>query len=117
MQKVLEQVSDEAVRAYIIWLPMLPTDNRDQAEQRTSEFSDPRISYYWDGDRLTGALFQRVLDIPRVAWDVYLIYDEDAQWSEDSPIPHFWMHQLRGVSQGSYLDRGRFVEELKKTLN
>jgi hypothetical protein len=116
MQRVLEQVPDKNVRAYIVWLPMLESDNREQAERRSAEFADERLSYFWDGDQLTGAVWEQVLDLSCMAWDIYVIYGEDARWEQDPPVPEFWMHQLSRVSKGLFLDREQFEQELKAIL-
>jgi len=31
---------------------------------------------------------------PRVAWDLFLLYDAGSVWHEDPPVPALWMHQL-----------------------
>jgi protein-disulfide isomerase len=53
MQSVLKNVPDDRLRAYIVWLPMFPGDSRSWAQTRSHEFSDPRVTFYWDGGRLT----------------------------------------------------------------
>ena len=35
-----------------------------------------------------------VLSLPRVAWDLFLLYDAGSVWHEDPPVPALWMHQL-----------------------
>ncbi len=91
MQMVLKNVSDDRLRAYIVWLPMLDSDIRAAAEERSGEFSDERLTYFWDGERLAGKLWQRVLDFPGIAWDVYFLYGPEAKWENDPPVPDFWM--------------------------
>ena len=67
MQSVLKNVPDDRLRAYIVWLPMFPGDSRSWAQTRSNEFSDARLSYYWDGGRLTGDDWGKVLGIDRTA--------------------------------------------------
>ncbi len=96
------------MRAYIVWEPMISSDTREWAETETSEFRDKRLRYFWDGNRLTGHEFQRVLGTNRVAWDVYLLYGKVSRW-EDAPVPpEFWMHQLNGESGAPRLDGSVF---------
>ncbi|MGH7452040.1 MAG: hypothetical protein ACRENG_11880, partial [bacterium] len=59
----MKNISNERLKAYIIWLPVLPTDNRNWAVKRTNEFSDVRVRYFWDGDQLTGQIWLRVLGL------------------------------------------------------
>jgi hypothetical protein len=76
---------------------MIHSDDRASAEKRSHEFTDNRLIYFWDGDRFTGKLWQRVLKIGVSAWDVYLLYDAGARWEREPAAPSFWMHQLRGA--------------------
>lgn len=74
---------------------MLFSDARDDAVEGTTEFPDPRVRYYWDGDKIAGRSFGKMLKIDRDAWDVYLVYSSSAEWSDSlPPTPSFWMHQL-----------------------
>ncbi len=45
MHKVLKNIPDDELRAYIVWLPMFPGDSRDWAKTRSGEFSDRRLTY------------------------------------------------------------------------
>ena len=99
---------------------MFPGDSRGWAKSRSDEFSDNRLSYYWDRDRLTGQRWQKVLGTPREAWDVYLLYGAGTQWDKEPPTPDFWMHQLRSMSStktGQLLDGAVFEAKVKELLN
>ncbi len=117
MQTILKNITDERLRAHIIWLPMFPGDSRRQAQKRSNEFSDARLDYFWDGDQVTGQVWQDVLGIGRLAWDVYFLYDADVQWQEKPTQPDFWMHQLNGVDPAFFLDRQVFEAEARKLLD
>ena len=116
MQTVLKNVSDDRVRAYIIWLPMFPGDSRSWAQTRSNEFSDFRLSYYWDGGKLTGEAWGKALGIERTAWDVYFLYGAKADWNNGTPTPDFWMHQLGGVTKAPMLNQNDFEAKLKELL-
>jgi len=60
-------ISHDGLRAYVVWLPMFPGDSQDWANTRSNEFSDQRLNYYWDGNRLTGLQWQKVLGTSRAA--------------------------------------------------
>ena len=117
MQNTLKSVPDDRLRAYIVWLPMLPGDSRGWAATRSGEFSDKRLSYYWDADRLAGLHWQKVLGTPREAWDVYLLNGADSQWDTEAPAPDFWMHQLGGVTKAPRLDAAAFEVKVKELLS
>ncbi len=119
MQKVLGNVADDRIRVYIIWQPVLMTDDRTSAERRSLEFSDKRLTYRWDAGRLTGDEWQRILGLDTVAWDVYFLYGPAAEWRKAPPRPAFWMHQLgkSGTDKGApLLDETTFETKVKETL-
>ncbi|MEW6207835.1 MAG: hypothetical protein AB1631_05670 [Acidobacteriota bacterium] len=117
MQKVLKNIPDDRFAAYIVWLPMIRTDNRDAAVTRSTEFADKRLSYFWDGDRMTGKLWQKVLNFSATAWDIYFLYGAETRWEKEPSLPEFWMHQL-GVAQGMapMLNQEEFEAEARKML-
>ena len=96
MQTLLKNIPDRRVVATVIWLPVLPSDNRRWAVRRTKEFADDRVQYFWDGDRLTGRVWRSVLGLEGpLSWDTYFLYSHTARWAEVPSTPDFWMHQLR----------------------
>jgi copper chaperone CopZ len=117
MQAVLKNVSDERLRAYVIWEPMLTSDDRAAAVERSGEFTDPRVTYFWDGDQLTGKAWQRVLGTSRLAWDVYFLYGAQTRWDAEPTVPEFWMHQLGGAEdKAPFLDASRFEAKVKELV-
>lgn len=84
------------LKGAIIWTPMLVTDDLNAAEQREIGFPDPRLTHFWDPDRILGGLLARTLKLKAsVAWDVYLVYPPDHPWdAELPPAPESWVHQL-----------------------
>lgn len=73
---------------------MLRSDDRAAAVEGSAEFSDDRVSYYWDADRVVGKAFKKTLGLWQTAWDVYLLYNPGTQWEDEAPTPEYWMHQL-----------------------
>lgn len=110
-------MSNKNLRVYIVWLPILNKDDRGAAVQRTAEFHDDRLSYFWDGERRTGQLWQRVLDLRGIAWDVYFLYDAKAKWTKRPQAPDFWMHQL-GAARGKapFLDQSTLEKKVRELL-
>lgn len=95
-----------------------------QAEEKdvgvaTRIVSDPRALHYWDGNGLTMAAFQRVLNLPGDAWDVFLLYGPGARWDgELPPKPDYWMHQLGGPEKGApFLDPDVFARQANQLLS
>lgn len=116
MQSVLKNVPDNRLSIYIVWLPMFPGDSRGWAQTRSDEFKDGRLSYYWDGSRLTGDDWGKTLGMDHTAWDVYFLFGTDSKWEGTAPAPAFWMHQLRGVTKAPMLNKGEFETKVKELL-
>lgn len=116
MQKLMHNIPAENLKVYIVWLPALRSDNKSAAARRSSEYQDKRLSYFWDGNRITGKTWQRVLGIERMAWDVYFLYGAAARWKNEPTPPDFWMHQLGGVSKGAHLQENEFESEARRLI-
>ncbi len=116
MQNVLKEIPDQRLHAYIVWLPMFPSDSRSWAQTRSDEFKDDRLSYYWDGSKLTGEEWNKTLGLNRTAWDVYFLYGSGSQWDGAAPAPSFWMHQLGGVTKAPHLNKEEFKNKVKELL-
>ncbi len=117
MQKVLKAIPDDRLRVYIVWRPMFPGDSRKWAQTRSDDFSDKRVSYYWDGEKIAGKAWQKVLGTKREAWDVYLLYSAGSQWDQEPAAPDFWMHQLSGITTAPRLDEEAFQAKTRELLN
>jgi hypothetical protein len=116
MQHVLNAGGNKPVQMYVVWLPVLRTDDRDSAVERTSEFKDPRVKYYWDETRSTGNLWQSLLGLNGEAWDVYFLYDSKSKWSDSPSVPNYWMHQLSGVVKAPFLNEDQFKLEFFRLI-
>jgi hypothetical protein len=75
-----------SLHTIVAWIPMLDSDDRASAEAMTSTFADKPIPQLWDGERLLGKEVSRSLAIEPVAWDIYLFYPPEAEWT-DTGIP------------------------------
>jgi hypothetical protein len=118
MQSVLKNIQDDRIRAYFVWLPVIRTDDRESAVQRSMEFTDQRLTHFWDGEQSTGKAWDPVLNTGQLAWDVYLIYEPSVVWEKDAPpAPSFWMHQLGGIEHAPRLNREMFETKIKEILN
>lgn len=99
--RVLSLPRADAFRLYILWLPVLEADTLQAAERvRECLPEDDRMGHFWDHDLGLSHAYYRVLQLgqhprrPRIAWDLFLLYDAGSVWCEDPPVPALWMHQL-----------------------
>jgi hypothetical protein len=118
IKNALKAVADDQVRVYVIWDPIFGGNFDGEAKKLSSGFPDKRVRYFKDPNSFAGSLWEKVLKTGRgIAWDVYLLYDSQAQWEDEPPKPDFWMHQLGGVTIAPRLDEEKFTTELKSLLN
>lgn len=69
-----------------MWLPTLPGDTKALIDQRV--LSDPRVTYYWDPNRIVGDWFsQRVTHQPGTTWDAFFLYGAEARWDSTLGAP------------------------------
>lgn len=72
----------------------------------------PRITHYWEESGIIGRHYQDVLDVDMYAWDIWMLYGPDAEWTGIlPPMPDFWQHQLPGLPRDQVLDAGVFAAE------
>jgi hypothetical protein len=117
---VLDREPTDRLKVYAVWVPMVRGLERD-VPLASRELPDARAAHYWDG---TGQLmdgYQQVLGISERAWDVFLVYGNDARWEGDlPPAPLYWEHQLgtreQPRVQGPYLDGPTFLQETREAL-
>jgi len=100
--ELLAAMPSADLRAYYVWVPMLPSDDRNAALAAADRFSAPRAAHYWDSRRHLSRRMATTLAIDKrpsaapgdespFAWDVYLAY---RRGNVDIAQPDFWMHQL-----------------------
>jgi hypothetical protein len=120
---VLEGFPDTEVQVSVVWIEMLPTDSFEAAQGMAEQMIDPRVSHYFDPRtaHLAGkALAHGIIHEGRgPAWDVYLFYDQEAEWSDEPPRPVEWCHQLSGGQRAdpSLFAGGVVGEKLHQTMH
>jgi hypothetical protein len=121
--EVLQALASKELRAYFVWVPMLPPDSSDAARAAEQRFAEPRASHYWDRERYVAKYMARALgidsrpsatagDVPQFAWDVYLAFERG---EADIAEPEFWMHQL-AVDHAPRLDPGGWRQRIGEML-
>ena len=84
-QEILQKHRSAPLKIEVVWLPMLPGDAKALIDQRV--LSDPRVSYYWDPNRIVGNWFsQHITHEPGATWDAFFLYGEQARW-DSTPGP------------------------------
>ena len=122
--ELLAAVPAQDLRAYYVWVPMLPPDDEGAAARAAELLAEPRALHYWDGERALAREMAEALRIsardsigagsgPGFAWDVYLAY---ARGAADLSAPALWMHQL-GVTHAPRLDGEAFRQQVQRLLD
>ena len=84
VQRVLEQQSDEHMRVFIIWEPVLVTDWAAPSSSSLRRIHDSRVQQYWDKGRLLSrALGEK--DRSSIVWDRVSVYPAGAIWQPHTP--------------------------------
>ena len=100
-----------------MWSTQLGAEEKHVTEA-TTVIPDRRVRHYWDGELLLGKHYQPLLGCDGPAWDVYLLFDQEAVWDASGPPkPVYWEHQLRGLPEESLLDAERFAAKAQELLS
>ena len=82
--EILEKYKDADLKAYVVWLPMLPADARERWDPAI--IHDKRATHFWNQQRSIGTWFaekvQTCEPLGPVAWDVVYLFDATAKWDE-----------------------------------
>ena len=113
---VLAKIPQSDLQVYSVWVPMLWTDGKGVLPQATKRFADPRVRHYSDGERKLVAEYSRVLEIDESPWDVYLLFDRNAEWKDRAPKPVFWMDRL-GLEKGTPCDGMKLGQKVRELLD
>jgi mercuric ion transport protein len=94
-QTVIEQMSNKDISVIIVWTNMLKSDDKDNAFKAASMFQDTSVVQYFDAENKFGDIVARRLNPKGMkAWDIYMFFDKEDQWTGSMPRPFEYAHQL-----------------------
>jgi hypothetical protein len=83
----------------MVWINMLPLDNKLAAHVQAQTMRDPRVCHFHDPKKRVGQAIARSLGgQDEVGWDIYLFFRSGVEWNDSPPPPAWWAHQLFGSS-------------------
>jgi hypothetical protein len=83
--EILQKYPSARLKVISVWFNMLAGDSRQLLDTRV--LGDPRVTYYWDQDKVAGRWFSdHVTGGAGVTWDAYFLYGPGARWDQ-SPGP------------------------------
>jgi hypothetical protein len=109
---VLDKVKGEDVAIYAVWLPILGIDSKASMPIASKRFTDPRVRQYWDAKAEMSQAFQPVLKTEETVWDIYMLYDRNAEWKQAPPSPVYFMDKI-GLEGGIPLDGAELAKQLE----
>lgn len=112
----MKSLAGEDIKVYSAWVPILASDAELTVGRATKFLPDSRVMHYWDGNGELVKGFAPVLGLgERPAWDVYLLYDRNAEWIGEPPKPVYWQEQL-GISDETQLNGPKLTAQIQKLL-
>lgn len=115
MQTVLDKMREAPIDVLVVWIPAINGDSYAAASRSLNKVVDERARHYWDGGQELGEALSPILGIQaRMAWDVYLLFDGNAEWKDAPPAPAFWLHQLAGEDPDRMLSEEKLEEAIAK---
>ncbi len=105
MQNIMMEFGNRDVRAYFVWVPILPADNEQAARRSTLQYSAPNSVYFYAQSAKLSHDVASVIRLAagRPAWDVYFLFKKGVTWDRVFPMPNYWQRQLK-VLQGDAFD-------------
>jgi hypothetical protein len=116
--------SDTSLSTFVINTPVLGATEKDTANT-CSLVHNKLVIQYWDPNQELGTLFSQALGMKFghkevYAWDVWLVYGPNAEWTGAvPPKADFLMHQLpdlMGRDGFPFLRAAAFAKEVEKQL-
>ena len=102
---------------FVVWVPELGGQEK-HVPAAAKLIADSRAIHFWDGNSVLGKAYQQILKTPGTAWDVYLVFAPETQWTNGPPPkPVFWMHQLSKITHAPRLDAQVLGQEMKRQLS
>jgi len=101
---------------YAVWLPVLGIDSKASLPFATKYFPDSRVRHYWDAKAELSRAYQPVFKTDETVWDVYMVYDRNAEWKDTPPAPVFIMDKI-GLEVAKPLNGVELANEIIRLRN
>ena len=119
----MDQVKDDKLRVYSVWVPILLTDAERAVPNATKRLTDDRVMHLWDGKGELVEAYKMTLPTKNAetgeyikAWDVYLVFAPGIEWKDQPPAPSSWMHQLYSADPKKAFDSKLLATEVQRLI-
>lgn len=118
-EAVFQSISNDELKGYAVWEPILRTDNLRGARKATTILPDARVRHYWVEGQQVAEAFRPALGLKdELAWDVYLVYPAGVEWNANHPPkPSYYMHQLHELPSARYLDPTKLAAQIREAIS
>jgi len=80
-EAIIKGYPDADISVSIVWINMLPLDNRAMAHVRAQTMQDPRVHHFHDPRKRVGqAIAHSMGGRDEVAWDIYIFFAPGGEW-------------------------------------
>jgi hypothetical protein len=109
-------LSDPRLKVFVVYVPTLSAELTD-AQRASRLIGGTSVQHFWDESGHIGDVLQQTLGLDEYAWDVWLTYGPEQQWTGDiPPKPDVWSHQLDGVTVAPFLDAEKVAADVRSRL-
>ena len=94
-------------------------DSLEEALPSIKFLDDKRIQHFYDPNQITGKEIAISINWDgKIAWDIYLFYPQNIEWSDMPPKPIYWMRQISDdwAKKRNYRTGDNLKRELAVTL-
>ena len=104
---------DKRLQVFVVYVPTLSAEYKN-AQRAARLISGSSVQHFWDPRGHIGDLLQQTLGIGEYAWDVWLTYGPQQEWSGDiPPKPDSWSHQLDGLKAAPFLNAAKVASDVR----
>ena len=114
---VVENMIEKNLQVIIVWTNMLQSDGENTASRAASLFKNKDVVQFFDAENIFGDVAAKVIN-PKgeQAWDIYMFFDKNIQWTKSMPRPFEYVHQLgptrTWVDQTKYFCGSKLTDRL-----
>ncbi|HEY7639499.1 MAG TPA: hypothetical protein VH814_07215 [Steroidobacteraceae bacterium] len=121
---LLAKTRDARLQTFVVHVPVIGAQAKDVLPA-AKLLENPNVRHYWNASGEFGRSLSQAVQLKNdkdfvYAWDVWLLYGPDAEWTGASPPqPELLMHQLWKLegTQFPRLDSKVFAREVQKDLS
>ncbi|HEY2738944.1 MAG TPA: hypothetical protein VGK45_11115 [Thermoanaerobaculia bacterium] len=114
---VLDTISGDGLRVYVVWGPMLGEEKESDVKPATMHLPDARVTHFWTASHtLAVAMAQPVGLKDEKAWDTFQLFAADAHWGETPPVPAYFMHVGKSLPPDRRFNGETLAQKVRELL-